>query len=490
MAEKRPLCLYTGIIKELQTEDTLPGGGGTVTKVSVTTANGVSGSVATDTTTPAISITLGAITPTSVNGAYLYGDMGNANNFFGSLAGRYITAGGGRLNVFIGDNAGQAHSTGVSSVTVENTAVGMGAMGAVALTSGAQNTAVGYHALYSLSTGVCNVSVGDCALSPLTSGSNNTAVGFFSGVGNVTGSGNVMLGYFSGAYETGSDSFYVDDRDRTNTAGDKAKALLYGTFNATASSQTLTTNSAFTATYGINIPSGQTYKINNAAITTNDIADSADKRYCTDAQKVVIAATSGSNTGDQTLPVKCTGAEIVTGTDDAKFATAKALKDSGLLATLATTYKVLASNHDNGSPNPIAFSTALTSDNLTAGKTYHFKFRTIYRTNAYTTGVCFGVLFSSAPTAYSVNFMQPLANATNTAPQHSNQGASTTLATGIISTATGASATDNNLAYTCEIYGHVVANAQTTISLQIKSELVSTKVEVLAGTLLELKQVN
>jgi len=42
------------------------GGGGTVTSVSVTTANGVSGSVATATTTPAITLTLGTITPTSV----------------------------------------------------------------------------------------------------------------------------------------------------------------------------------------------------------------------------------------------------------------------------------------------------------------------------------------------------------------------------------------------------------------------------------------
>lgn len=42
---------------------------GTVTSVSVTTANGVSGVVATATTTPAITLTLGAITPTSVNGA-------------------------------------------------------------------------------------------------------------------------------------------------------------------------------------------------------------------------------------------------------------------------------------------------------------------------------------------------------------------------------------------------------------------------------------
>lgn len=46
----------------------LPGGTGTVTSVSVTTANGVSGSVATATTTPAITITLGDITPSKVNG--------------------------------------------------------------------------------------------------------------------------------------------------------------------------------------------------------------------------------------------------------------------------------------------------------------------------------------------------------------------------------------------------------------------------------------
>lgn len=44
------------------------GGSGTVTSVSVATANGFSGTVANPTTTPAITIIAGAITPTSVNG--------------------------------------------------------------------------------------------------------------------------------------------------------------------------------------------------------------------------------------------------------------------------------------------------------------------------------------------------------------------------------------------------------------------------------------
>lgn len=43
-------------------------GSGTVTTVSVVTANGISGSVANATTTPAITLTLGAITPSTVNG--------------------------------------------------------------------------------------------------------------------------------------------------------------------------------------------------------------------------------------------------------------------------------------------------------------------------------------------------------------------------------------------------------------------------------------
>lgn len=42
-------------------------GGGTVTSVSVVTANGISGSVSNPTTTPAITLTLGNITPTGVN---------------------------------------------------------------------------------------------------------------------------------------------------------------------------------------------------------------------------------------------------------------------------------------------------------------------------------------------------------------------------------------------------------------------------------------
>lgn len=69
------------------------GGSGTVTTVSVTTANGVSGSVANPTTTPAITLTLGAITPSSVaatgnvSGANLSGtNTGDQTNISGNAA--------------------------------------------------------------------------------------------------------------------------------------------------------------------------------------------------------------------------------------------------------------------------------------------------------------------------------------------------------------------------------------------------------------------
>lgn len=64
--------------------ETRPPVNGTVTTVSVVTANGVAGSVATPTTTPAITLTLGAITPSSVA----------ATGALGAFSGTAIPAGG------------------------------------------------------------------------------------------------------------------------------------------------------------------------------------------------------------------------------------------------------------------------------------------------------------------------------------------------------------------------------------------------------------
>jgi len=64
-------------------------GSGSVTSVSVVTANGVSGSVANPTTTPAITLTLGAITPTSVTttGNIIAGGVISGSNLSGTNTG-------------------------------------------------------------------------------------------------------------------------------------------------------------------------------------------------------------------------------------------------------------------------------------------------------------------------------------------------------------------------------------------------------------------
>ena len=83
-------------------------GGGTVTSTSVTTANGVSGTVATATTTPAITLTLGAITPSSVaatgtvTGSNLSGT--NTGNQTITLTGDVTGSGTGSFSATIGSN--------------------------------------------------------------------------------------------------------------------------------------------------------------------------------------------------------------------------------------------------------------------------------------------------------------------------------------------------------------------------------------------------
>lgn len=110
----------------------------------------------------------------------------------------------------------------------------------------------------------------------------------------------------------------------------------------------------------------------------------ADDNYVTDAEKVKLSNLSGTNTGDQTsivgisgtksqfntacsdgnflyvgdvtVPVKASGSELDTGTDDVKFATAKALKDSHNVPSVApsTSGNVLTSNGTDWVSSPLA----------------------------------------------------------------------------------------------------------------------------------------
>ena len=81
----------------------------------------------------------------------------------------------------------------------------------------------------------------------------------------------------------------------------------------------------------------------NDANTSSAPALGADDNYVTNAEKTVIGDTSNTNTGDE---IVATGAEVDTGTDDVKYASAKALKDSHNVGSVApsTDGNVMTSN--------------------------------------------------------------------------------------------------------------------------------------------------
>ena len=183
-------------------------------------------------------------------------------NVFGYLAGYSNTTGHGLTA--LGYKAGYANTTGwYNSYLGSHTGEA---------NIGEYNTVVGGRALFNSTSGNYNTIVGADAALQKASGSSNTGVGYRVLDNTGTGSGNVAIGAYAGLYETSSNAFYVNNQDRTNTAGDKAGSLLYGTFNATASSQTLAINAATTIPYELRINS--TLSLNGSTGTSGYVLTS------------------------------------------------------------------------------------------------------------------------------------------------------------------------------------------------------------------------
>jgi hypothetical protein len=161
--------------------------GGTVTSVSVTTANGVSGTVTNPTTTPAISLALGAITPTSVaaSGAVTGSNLSGNNS-------------GDQTITLTGDVTGSG--TGSFAATIANNAVTyakMQAASAVAklIGSDASGTALGEITLgtnLSMAGSTLNAAVASGSVTSVNADGGTTGM-TFSG-GPITSSGTLTLG--------------------------------------------------------------------------------------------------------------------------------------------------------------------------------------------------------------------------------------------------------------------------------------------------------
>jgi hypothetical protein len=159
---------------------------GTVTSVSVTTANGVSGTVANPTTTPAISLALGAITPTSVAAS-------------GSVTGSNLSGNntGDQTITLTGDVTGTG--TGSFAATIANNAVTyakMQAASAVAklIGSNASGTALGEITLgtnLSMAGSTLNAAVASGSVTSVNADGGTT--GFSFSGGPITSSGTLSM---------------------------------------------------------------------------------------------------------------------------------------------------------------------------------------------------------------------------------------------------------------------------------------------------------
>ena len=173
-----------------------------------------------DTMTGALTLS-GAV---AVTGDYSSTTSGTSNLRLGVNAGNSI-ASGGNYNVCIGDEAGTALTTGDENTAVgfeslatedahgENTAIGYRALKALNAGANGYNVAVGARCGIVMTTGTKNTGVGSYSLNTLTEGANNTAVGQGAINADTKGNKNVAIGVDSLTNQN-----FTSSTDSNNTA--------------------------------------------------------------------------------------------------------------------------------------------------------------------------------------------------------------------------------------------------------------------------------
>jgi hypothetical protein len=163
--------------------------------------------------------------------------------------------------IAIGQSAcGAAGDARVATVAIGASAIGLG-------TGGQRSVAVGNNTLEDLSSGSSNTGMGDATLRNVTTGSDNTAIGAGAGNAATTNGGGVFLGRRAGEYETGANTLFIDNQDRTDEATGRLNAMVYGIFNAVRSAQQLFLNAVVAIRESLTV---ETLNTGDEIITTDN----------------------------------------------------------------------------------------------------------------------------------------------------------------------------------------------------------------------------
>ena len=203
------------------------------------------------------------------------------NVFMGAFSG-YATTGGSD-NVMLGALAGGNNILGSSNMFMGSEAGGQN-------DGGSNNVCIGAQAGYLNEDSSGNTFIGKNSGRSATGGY-NTCIGYEAGY-KALGTRNVNIGVWAGYWETGSNALYIDSYDRGSTANDKAKALVYGVFDADPANQTIkfNANATVNGTLGAGAITGTSYLLNDA--NTSITEDGSGNLTLTDANAGAITLTA------------------------------------------------------------------------------------------------------------------------------------------------------------------------------------------------------